>query len=259
MELIVLGAGPAYTDRHGAAAACQLIRHGGAALLLDMGQGAFPNLAAVLEPSTLTAIAISHLHPDHFIDLVPLRHYLRYEFDPPRRLRILAPAALTDRLDGLHGEAGFAAATLDVEALAEGSRQIGPFELEARLVPHTEESYAFRVTPAGAEASGSLGSGKPAPGLVYSGDCARAGDLVPLIRPGDTLLSEASFGATEVPPGAAHLTARDAARAASAGRAARLLLTHLQMGFDRADALAAAQGIFAGPTQLVTEGDRFEI
>jgi ribonuclease BN (tRNA processing enzyme) len=255
MELIVLGAGPAYTDRHGTAAACHLTRHGDAALLLDMGQGAFPNLAAVLEPSTLTAIAISHLHPDHFVDLVPLRHYLRYEFDPPHRLRILAPAALTDRLDGLHGEAGFAAATLDVEALAEGSRQIGPFELEARLVTHTEESYAFRVTPAGAGGPGS----KPAPGLVYSGDCGRAEDIVPLIRPGDTLLCEASFGAAEVPPGAAHLTAMDAARAASAGNAGRLLLTHLQMGFDRADALAAAQGIFAGATQLVTEGDRFEI
>jgi ribonuclease BN (tRNA processing enzyme) len=255
MELIVLGAGPAYTDRRGAAGACHLIRHGEAALPLDMGQGAFPNLAALLEPSTLTAIAISHLHPDHFIDLVPLRHYLRYEFDPPRRVRVLAPAALADRLDGLDGEAGFAAATLDIEALAEGSRQIGPFELEARLVTHTEESYAFRVTPAGAGAS----DGQPAPGLVYSGDCARADDLAPLIRPGDTLLCEASFGAAEIPPGAAHLAATDAARAASAGRAARLLLTHLQMGFDRADALAAAQGIFAGATQFVTEGDRFEI
>jgi ribonuclease BN (tRNA processing enzyme) len=247
MELIVLGAGPAYTDRRGAAAACHLIRHDEAALLLDLGQGAFPNLAATLEPSRLTAIAVSHLHPDHFIDLVALRHYLRYEFEPPRRVRILGPAALTERLDGLHGKPGFTAASLDVEALTEGTRRIGPFELEARRVAHDGESYAFRVSI----------TADPARGLVYSGDCARAKDLVPLIRAGDTLLCEASFGAGEVPPGAAHLTAADAARAAAEGRAGRLLLTHLQMGFDRAAALAAAQAVFAGPAQLVTEGDRF--
>ena len=87
----------------------------------------------------------------------------------------------------------------------------------------------------------------------------RADDLVPLIRPGDTLLSEASFGAGPVPPGAEHLTAFDAGRAATAGRAARLLLTHIQMGYSRADALAAAQSTFAGPIQLVTEGDRFSV
>jgi ribonuclease BN (tRNA processing enzyme) len=141
-----------------------------------------------------------------------------------------------------------------VEALDEGARKIGPFELQALRVAHTDESYAFRVSAATDPAVAPL-----APGLVYSGDCGRAEDLVPLIRPGDTLLCEASFGAGPVPPGAQHLTAADAARAASAGSAARLLLTHIQMRRDRADALAAAQAIFAGPTQLVTEGDRFTV
>ena len=253
MELIVLGAAPAYTDRSGSASSSYLVRHGDSALLLDLGEGAFANLASTLEPSTLTAVLVSHLHPDHFIDLVPLRHYLRYEFDPPRRVRVLGPAGLGDRLDALHAHPGFAAASLDGAPLAAGTQRIGPFEVEARLVHHTEESYAFRVSVAGTP-------GTPAgPGLVYSGDCGRADDLVPLIRPGDTLLSEASFGAGVVPAGAEHLTAADAAHAATAGGAARLLLTHIQMGYDRAEALAAAQSAFAGPIQLVTEGDRFEI
>jgi ribonuclease BN (tRNA processing enzyme) len=249
MELIVIGAGPAYTDRRGAAAASYLVRADGAALLLDLGQGSFPNLASTLEPSGLAAVAVSHLHPDHFIDLVALRHYLRYEFDPPRRVRVLGPAGLAERLDAVNGQPGFAAAALDVEPLAQGAQRIGPFELEARLVAHTEESYAFRVAVAGSSG----------PGLVYSGDSGRAEDLVPLIRPGDTLLCEASFGAGPVPAGAEHLSSADAARAASSGHAARLLITHVQMGFSRAVALAAAQSVFGGPTQLVTEGDRFEV
>ena len=252
MELIVIGAGPAYTDRRGAAAASYLVRAEGAALLLDLGQGSFPNLAATIDPSELAAIVVSHLHPDHFVDLVPLRHYLRYEFDPPRRVRVLGPAGLAGRLDALHAMPGFAAAGLDVARLA-AMQPIGPFAVMALLVHHTDESYAFRVSLA-------AGSGAATgPGLVYSGDCSRAEDLVPLIRPGDTLLAEASFGAGPVRSGAEHLTAADAARAASAGRAARLLLTHIQMGYSRADALAAAQAAFSGSVQLVTEGDRFEI
>ena len=94
MELIVIGAGPAYTDRRGAAGASYLVRAEGAALLLDLGQGAFPNLASTMEPSALTAVLVSHLHPDHFIDLVPLRHYLKWEFEPPRRVAVVAPAGL---------------------------------------------------------------------------------------------------------------------------------------------------------------------
>jgi ribonuclease BN (tRNA processing enzyme) len=262
MELIVIGAGPAYTDRRGSAAASYLVLAEGASLLLDLGQGAFPNLASTLEPSELAAVVVSHLHPDHFIDLVPLRHYLRYEFDPPRRVRVLGPAGLAGRLDALHAAPGFAAAALDVAPLTAGTQRIGPFEVEARLVTHTDESYTFRVSVAGAlgvggGAGAAGGEAAAGPGLVYSGDCGRADDLVPLIRPGDTLLAEASFGAGPVPEGAAHLDAAAAARAATAGGATRLLLTHIQMGYDLLETLAAARSAFDGEICLVTEGDRF--
>jgi len=282
VELIVIGAGPAYTDRRGAAASSYLVTAGGEALLLDIGQGAFSNLAAETEPSSLTAILVSHLHPDHFVDLVPLRHYLKWEFDPPRRARVLGPAQLADRLDALDGHEGFSATSLDIEALAEGVCRIGPFEVEARRVAHAGESYAFRVTAGGGAAAvtagaaahgtgdgGAAGKGGTAaggglangrgPALVYSGDCARAADLLPLIHPGDTLLSEASFGAGPVAPGAQHITAAEAGTVAATGGAAHLLLTHVLSGHPRTEILTAARAAFAGTVQLVTEGDRFEV
>ena len=181
-ELVVLGAGPAFTDRPGATGAAYLLRHPGGAILLDLGQGSFPRLAGELEPSELEAILVTHLHPDHFVDLVPLRHYLRWHLQPARRVRVLGPAGLADRLDGLHAEPGFSAATLDIEPLAEGIRMLGPFSVQAGLVTHTAESYGFRIA---------VGDG---PGLVYSGDCGHAEDLDVLIRPGDILLAEVSFG-----------------------------------------------------------------
>ncbi|HEV7603867.1 MAG TPA: MBL fold metallo-hydrolase, partial [Candidatus Limnocylindrales bacterium] len=87
MRLDVIGAGPAYTDRAGATGSAYLLRSGETSILLDLGQGSFPRLAGILDPADLDAVLISHLHPDHWVDLVPLRHYLRWE-RPGRRVRV---------------------------------------------------------------------------------------------------------------------------------------------------------------------------
>jgi len=246
MRLDVVGAGPAYTDRPGATGAAYLLRTGGSSLLLDLGQGSFPRLAGLIDPADLEAIVISHLHPDHFIDLVPLRHYLRWE-EPRRRVRVVGPAGLDTRLDGLHGEPGFTAAALDVEALSEGTRTIGPFEVQAARVTHTDSSYGFRVSPAGARPD--------APGLVYSGDCGVATDLDALARPGDTLLCEVSFGPGPIIPGAEHLDGPSVGDLAQRVGAGRVLLTHIQMGFDRAATVDSVRARFdGGPVQLVDPG-----
>jgi ribonuclease BN (tRNA processing enzyme) len=248
MELIVLGAGPAYTARPGAVGAAYLLQHGSHSIVLDLGQGAFTNLAGALEPSTLAGVAISHLHPDHFVDLVSLRHYLRWDFEPSRRVRVVGPSALEARLDALHDQPGFAAASLDIEGLAGGGHvRMGAFDLEARLVRHTDESYGFRVT---------AGDG---PGLVYSGDCGEADTLRPLVRAGDTLLCEASFGIDHVAPGSEHLNAYDVGRLAASTGVSHVLLTHILMGHDR-DATANAARVLAGvDVSVVDPGDRFSI
>jgi ribonuclease BN (tRNA processing enzyme) len=249
LQLDVLGAGPAYTNRPDATGAAYLVRHGPTALLLDLGQGSFPRLAQAIDPSTLDAVVISHLHPDHFIDLVVLRHYLRWEFHPPRRVRVVAPADLTMRLDALHDEPGFTAAALDVEAVTTGVRTIGTLTLEARPVTHTRESHAYRVALL-------VGTG---PGLVYSGDCGRAADLDPLIRAGDTLLTEVSFGPGPVPPGAEHLDGPAVGALARRTGVGRVLLTHLQMGYDETATLDTVRAVFDGPVSFVAPGSRLAI
>jgi ribonuclease BN (tRNA processing enzyme) len=246
VRLDVIGAGPAYTDRPGATGAAYLLRIGESGLLLDLGQGSFPRLAGHLDPASLEAIVISHLHPDHFIDLVPLRHYLRWG-KPPRRVRVLGPVGLEGRLDGLHAEDGFGAAALDFEELTEGVRRIGPFELESRRVTHSDPSFAFRV----ASVDGEVGE----PGLVYSGDCGHAEDLDPLVRQGDVLLCEVSFGPGPLIDGAGHLDGPAVGRLATRTRAGRVLLTHLLMGRDRGATVDSVTAQFdGGPVELVDPG-----
>lgn len=247
IELFIAGAGPAYTDRQGATGAAYLLRAAGSAVLLDFGQGSFPRLAAEIEPSTLDAVIVSHLHPDHFIDLVPLRHYLRYQLVPPRRIRVVGPAALAERLDALHDEPGFTAVSFDVNSVASGVETIGSLAVEARQVTHTESSFAFRV---------SVGS---AAGLVYSGDCGNTEDLVRLIRPGDTLLAEVSFGPGPVPSGAQHLDGPAVGRLAAATGVSRVLLTHILMGFDQDETMASVRASFDGAVRFVWPGDRLTV
>ena len=248
IQLDVLGAGPAYTDRPGASGAAYLLRAADTTLVLDLGQGSFTRLAGTLEPSTVTAVVVSHLHPDHFIDLVALRHYLRWQFHPPRRVRVIGPAGLGQRLDALHAEPGFSAAALDIEALSAGADEIGALAIRAARVTHTADSYGFRV---------SLREGGP--GLVYSGDCGRAEDLDDLVQPGDTILAEVSFGPGPVPPGAAHLDGPAVGALATRTGAGEVLLTHLQMGFDDLATITSVRDCFDGPVTLVSPGDRYVI
>jgi ribonuclease BN (tRNA processing enzyme) len=245
----ILGSGGprANTDR---ASASYLLWVGGRArILIDAGGGASARFGASgANHDDLALIAISHLHPDHYIDLVPLRHYLRYEHEPPRRVRVLGPAGLADRLDALHDEPGFSAQALDTEVLGTGERVIGSLRLRAGLVRHTAESYAMRVAPAGG-----------GPGLVYSGDCGRAADLGPLIEPGDTLLTEVSFGPGPIPDGVAHLDGPSVAGIAGSSGVGRVLLTHLQMGFDPDETEASVRAGYDGPVSFVWPGSVLDL
>lgn len=248
MHLTVIGAGPAYSDRPGAVGACYLVRSGDRALALDIGHGAFAGLTALVRPEDLEAVAISHLHPDHFVDLVPLRHYLRYHLHPPRRVLVVAHADLIDRLDGLHAQPGFTAAALDISPLEAGVMAVGPFRLDAVKVTHTADSFAFRVSDSADR-----------PGLVYSGDLGVAGDLRPIIQPGDTLLVEVSMGPGPVPQGASHLDGPAVGALAAATGVGRVLLTHLLMGRDRGATIRSVQEGFDGPVDLVAPGFQADI
>ena len=243
LQLTVLGAGPAYSDRPGAIGASYLVRHGATQVVLDLGHGTFSQLASTVEPSTLDALVVSHLHPDHFVDLVPMRHYLRWEFETGRRLRVLGPRELNDRLDALHAQPGFSAEALDTEPLWETTFRVGTIQIEARKVFHTDDSYAFR-----------LSTEDGAPAFVYTGDCGRAEDLDPLIRPGDVLLSEVSFGPEPGDPGAAHLDGPSVGALAARRGARRVLLTHLMMHHDREATVQSVCRDFAGPVELVDPG-----
>lgn len=245
LTLTVLGAAAAWSERPCHPSSGYMLEIGDEALILDLGQGTLSSLFTHRDPSSVTAIAVSHTHGDHHVDLIPLRNLLRYGYeDGPRSVALHVPDELRRRYDVFMAETGFLD-DLPGPELREGSRDIGPFRLEAIPVTHEDFSFAFRVTDR---------QRPDGPGLVYSGDCGRADDLLPLIRAGDTLLSEAFWSTREPIPSANHLSATQAADVARRGGADTLILTHILDAHDPQAGREAAAAVFPGPVLLAEPG-----
>lgn len=253
MKLTVVGCAPAYATKPDHASSCYIVEQGDTALLLDLGQGSFASLWRYMSPAKVSAVVISHMHADHNVDLVPLRHWARYghngvgpDLYGPTDLRHRYAAFQTPysepspHMDFFSDLAG--------GALQEGSFEIGSLRIEAKHVTHIPDSFAFRVSAARWKG----------PGIVYSGDCGEPDDLLPLIQPGDVLLCEAGWGVRRDAPGI-HLTAGEAGAVAQRSKAARLILTHFH---DRAGAealISAATKEYRGTTVLAEPGMRLDI
>jgi len=253
MKLTVVGSAPAYATKPEHASSCYLIEQGDTAVLLDMGQGSFAQLWRYMSPAKVSAVLISHMHADHNVDLVPLRHWARYGHNGVGP-QVYGPTDLRPRFAAFQTPYSEPSPHLDFfsdlagGALQEGEFEIGSLRIEARHVTHIADSFAFRVTAARWKG----------PGIVYSGDCGVPDDLLPLLQPGDVLLCEAGWGVKRDAPGI-HLTAAEAGTVAQRTKAGRLILTHFH---DRAgaDALISAAGReYRGTTALAEPGMRLDI
>jgi len=246
VRLTVIGCAPAWSKTPGRSSSSYLVTHGSTAVVLDLGQGAFSESWRYASFAEVAAVAISHMHADHNVDLIPLRHWVKFEnrgygpalYGPSElRRRIGEFQADTDFLSDLHGE-----------VLAPRTIAVGDLRIEAAPVTHIPDSWAFRVSAATGDGAG----------LVYSGDCAVADDLLPLVREGDTLLCEAAFGAGES-YAPIHLTAAEAAGVAARGAASRLILTHIQDGRSESAARTAAEELLEREVEVARPGLEIDI
>ncbi|MGP7960616.1 MBL fold metallo-hydrolase [Sanguibacter sp. A247] len=221
-------------------------------VLLDCGSGAFGPLQTLVDPTTIDAVGITHLHPDHYADLCGLYVYLRYH--PTlgsvarvggKPLEVRAPAGAEQKVAETFGLA-------DDESLAglaftewdDASWRVGPLRIEAFRVEHPVEAYALRVTgPSDCDPSREVT-------FVYSGDTDECDGIVEAARDADLLLIEAAFVELRDEPRGIHLTGLRAGRVATRARARSVLLTHLQPWNDPAVVLAEAMVTFAGPVDL---------
>ncbi|MBK5230733.1 MAG: MBL fold metallo-hydrolase, partial [Thermoleophilia bacterium] len=77
MRVTVLGKSPAWQDAGGACSG-YLVEDASTHVLLECGNGVFSKLRQVRDYTRVDAIVISHMHADHFFDLIPYAFALVY-------------------------------------------------------------------------------------------------------------------------------------------------------------------------------------
>ena len=243
LHVVPVGVGTAY-GAPGEAQSCYLFAAAGRSVAVDMGSGTLNLLQRRIAPEALDAVVITHMHPDHCVDLMALRVYMVWGPGAGATLPVHGPPGLRDRLAAFSGSEGWDTA-FAFHDLAPGGGAIDLGDglvLRHREVPHLPPTNAVRVEHGGRA-------------VCFSADCAPNDALVELARGCDVLLCECSFGAGDVPEGLPHMNARDAGSTAARAGAGRLLLVHGQPEFDRSAACAAAAEAFGGPVEWARQGE----
>lgn len=211
-------------------------------ILLDAGNGSIGALQRVTGLELIDAVLITHLHPDHFLDLCGL--YVARCYHPNAQslppLPVYGPPGIAERFAQSYGlrpdeDPGL---IYDFRELADQEAfSIGPMEVLPRRVEHPIAAFGLRVEHVGRT-------------LAYTGDTDLCAGLTSLATGVDLLLAEASFQEGREQVRGVHLTGRRAGQAAAAAGAHRLVLTHIPSWTDPQVVLAEATAVFDGPVEL---------
>src|SRR5918996_503375 len=188
MRVTVLGKSPSWEDAGGACSG-YLVEEEGTTVLLDCGNGVFSKLRLHRDYTDVDAVLISHLHADHFLDLVPYAYALTYA---PRQQPV--PVAEWPGTDDLIEEA----VRLEEYDPATPFR-LGEFRLRFHEVPHFTTTYAIEFASAN-------GGGR----FTYGADCRPSDDLVEFARGTDLLMVEATLPRPERTGERGHMTPAEA-------------------------------------------------
>jgi ribonuclease BN (tRNA processing enzyme) len=215
VELTVLGCSGSYGAPAGGACSGYLVRGDGVVLWMDCGNGSFANLQQHAHPEELTAVVITHAHPDHCVDIYGLHVLNKYGLNRSE-LPVYAPEGVEKTLEGLVGEW---TDTFDWRLIGDGdTATIGDAHLRFARTDHPPPTMAVDLR---------IGDKR----LVYTADTGPEWSVEAFEPGADLVLSEATYQHDDI-RAPIHLSARQAGEAAQAARAKRLMLTHLWPTID---------------------------
>jgi ribonuclease BN (tRNA processing enzyme) len=254
VEITVLGKSPAMPDAGGAGSG-YLVTEDGFTLLLECGTGVFAQLRTLCEPAAVDAVLITHMHVDHFIDLLPYGHALAYPYrDSGRRPRLLLPPAAREQLLRIADLLGMGYPLDRVFELEEydpdAAAVVGPFTVRHREVPHYIRTWACEL------------SNRQGGRFTFGADCGPNQALVEFARGTDLLMLEATEAVVpDVAEGdvRGHMTAREAGEMARRAEAKRLVLTHFSDLLDAQAVIREGEAGFDGPVEPAQAGARFTV
>jgi ribonuclease BN (tRNA processing enzyme) len=259
VRITVLGKSPSWQDAGGACSG-YLVEEAESAVLLDCGNGVFSKLRLHRDYVHVDAVVISHLHADHFLDLVPYAYALTYAprqqpvpvdrwpgTDDPARPRLLVPRGARETLRRVTGAWGSEELIEEAFAIEEyepgASTEIGPLRVRFCAVPHYLPTHAIEVVSSGT-------GGR----LTYGADSSPSDELVDFASGTDLLLIEATLPRPERDGVRGHLTPAEAGEHGRRAGARRLVLTHISDELDLDRARQEAEREYGGAVEVAAEG-----
>lgn len=236
--------------RPGRACSSYLFEAAGRAVVADLGTGSFSNLLRYRSAESIDAVVISHMHADHFIDVIAMRYALKYgERSHDRRVALYLPPGGDRTLETLvsafapESHHDFMGEVFDVRTYdPDDSLAIGDARLRFAPTAHYIPTFAIRCE------SGSAS-------VTYSADTAPDDAVVALARGASLFLCEATLspeGEADIPRG--HLSARQAGMLAARADVETLVLTHYPIAADVSDLARRARAEFSGDVVVADDG-----
>jgi ribonuclease BN (tRNA processing enzyme) len=267
LRITVLGKSPSWQDAGGACSG-YLVEEAGTFLLIDCGNGVFSKLRRFRDYVAVDAVVVSHLHADHFLDLVPYAYALTYAprqqpvpvdrwpgTEQPARPKLFAPRGARQtfrRVVGAWGSEDLIENAFDLHEYApDDVVAVGPLELRFHEVPHFLPTCAVDVRS-------STGS-RPAGRFTYGADSAPTEELVRFADGTDLLMIEATLPRPERGGVRGHLTPAEAGDHGCRAKVGRLVLTHFSDEMDELWARREAERTFLGPVSVAHEGATFDV
>lgn len=243
MKVTVLGASGSWPDR-GTALSGYLVEEAGYSMWVDCGSGTMANLQKYIGIADVDAMLITHEHADHCVDVYPLFYARYYNRMGPDHMPLYIPKGLDARMMNLLSEESIEGFHIgfDVTEIVGGETfDAGPFRVTAHAMEHLGlPALGYRIAMDGVA-------------LAYTGDTGPSPNVAELARGADVLLAEATYqDADTLTP--FHLSARQAAEAATEAGVGELVLTHLIPSRDPAVSLDESAQAFGGPVVAAVEG-----
>ncbi len=246
MEVTVLGSSGSFASADNPCTG-YLVSTPEALVLLDCGPGTLGPLQRAIDLNDLTAVVVTHNHPDHWLELPVLRNVFRY-FHQRSGIPLYGTAA-TKRMD-------------DALTVRDGGNRNEPFDwtvinADSRMAvadqawsfsrtDHPVETLAVRVDCAGRS-------------FVFTSDTGPAwtvGEFGPGI---DLAMYDASHLSAFEGMGIPHTSAREAGERCRAAGVGRMVATHLVPGSDAEAHRAEASAAYGGPVDVASPGDRYTV
>jgi ribonuclease BN (tRNA processing enzyme) len=229
----VLGCSAAYPGPGGACSG-YLVQEGKTNLLVDCGTGVLSNLQQAVALRHVDSIVISHLHADHFFDLIPYRYALmRPAYSDIHPVLYLPPGgtkALLKAVSPFDKSPDFFSKYFHIEEyVPKAGGRVGKLNIEFAAVKHYIPAYAMSIS----------GTKK----LVYSADSGLCDELADIASGADLFLCEATRCAKDDGEWG-HLLASDAAKLAKNAKVKKLALTHFWPDYDYSKELEQAGQTF---------------